>query len=138
MPPHIDYSSGYIPWEDVQGRPLMAYTCFDRDGRLVEVMPKNPDRHDSWHPVQADPAYHYNLGMILANPDGVTVSNSQNPQSLMHQQEGEVLTYHMHGYIMSLNMPSSPQFPTDTTEITVKYTDARNHTLTSQIFRTWS
>jgi len=135
---HIDYTSGFIPWEDVQGQTVASYTCFDNEGRLVEVMPKNPASHDSWHPIQADPAYHYNLGMILGNPDDVQPSTSQNPQALQHQQEGEVLTYIKQGYIMSLNMPSSYQFPTDSTEVTVKYTDSRNHTLTSQIFRTWN
>ena len=138
MTVHIDYPNGIIPWDDLQGQDLSPYTCYDNIGQLVTITPKYPDTHSSWEGMQADPAYHYNLGYILLHPDEVGISISQNPRAIQHRQDGQVLTYGKIGYIMSLNAPASPQFPTDKTVVTVKYTDDGNYSLTSQIFRTWS
>jgi hypothetical protein len=137
MDTHIDYPNGIIPWENVQGQQLHPYSCYDVNGQLVTITPKYPSTHSSWEGIQADPAYHYNLGLIILHPDEVELSLSQNPQAVQHRQEGQVLTYSKISYIMSLNAPASPQFPTDKTSITIKYTNDGNYSLTSQIFRTW-
>lgn len=134
---HLDYRDGIIPWEELQGQALQPYTCYDNNGLLVTITPKYPDTHSSWEGIQADPAYHYNLGYIVLYPDDVELSLSRNPKAVQHRQEGQVLTYSKIGFIMSMNAPASPQFPTDKTTVTVKYTDSGNYSLTSQIFRTW-
>src|SRR5690349_7502866 len=131
MPPVFDYSDGLIPWENVQGQPLLPYSCYDQDGKLVKIPPKVPETHESWEAIQAEPAFHYNLGYIILHPDDVELSLSQNPRAIQHRQEGTVLTYGKLGYIMSLNTPASWQFPTDKTVVTIKYTDDGNYSLTS-------
>lgn len=136
---HIDYSSGLIPYSDVPSK-LEPYTCYDSEGRLIKVKVKFPPAHQSWEPINAEPVYHYNLGYIIANPDLVEPSTSQTPQAKQHRQDGEVLIYSKFGYIISLDAPFSYQFPTDKTEVVVKYTHDENDdniTLTSQIRRTW-
>lgn len=132
---HLDYASGYIPWENVQGQSLITYTCYDSEGRLVKVTPKKFNAHDSWRPVQGDPAYHYNLGNILQNPDNIAESTSQNPQAIAHRQEGEVLLYEKKDYIIDINSPSMSEYMNTTTTVVVKYTDDGNYTLTSTVFR---
>lgn len=130
---HLDYSSGFIPWDDLQGQSLEAYTCHDQNGKLIKITPKVFERHDSWQQIQADPAYHYNLGMIVNRPDTVVASTSQHPKAIQHRQEGTVLIYGKENYIMSLNSPSSSVYQNTTTTVIVKYTDDGNHTLTSNI-----
>jgi len=137
MPSHIDYSDGLIPWETVQGEPLLPYTCHDGDGNLVQITPKYPGAHTSWEAIQSDPAYHYNLGYIVLHPEEVEVSLSQNPQAIQHRLEGEVVNLARFGFISSINAPASPQFPTDKTVVTIKYTATGNYSLTSQVLRAW-
>lgn len=130
---HLDYSSGYIPWDALQGQSLEAYTCLDKDGKLVKVTPKVMQNHSSWQQIQSDPAFHYNLGMIVGQPDAVVPSTSQHPQAVQHRQDGKVLIYSKEDYIMNLNAPSSPNYSNSVTTVVVKYTDDGNYSLTSNI-----
>ncbi len=131
---HFDYLAGQITWENTPTEKA-PYTCLDKDGNLIEVTIKRPETHDSWVNIQSEPAYHYNLGFIIANPHQVRESTSQQPSAIVHREQGKVVTYVRYGFVSSLNMPSSWQFPTDMTTVTVKYTGTKNYTLTSQIFR---
>lgn len=132
---HFDYSEGLVLWQDapIEKR---AYTVYDPEGRLVKVTEKKLENHDSWEPVQGDPAFHYNVGSIITNPDKIIPDNSKNPKAIAHRETGLILTYVKYNFIMSLNMPSSPQFPSDMTTVTVKYDHSGdNFTLTHQVFK---
>jgi hypothetical protein len=134
---HLDYSSGLIPWDDLQDQDLLPYTVYDPKGRLVEVTVKYQESHslEGWDPIMASPGYHYNLGFIVANPHNVEPNRSQSPKSLEHRKLGDVLTYARNDYIIDINAPSATSYQSTMTQVIVQYTDDENFTRTNLIFR---
>lgn len=127
-------------WEQLTGNEKAPYACVDQFGKLVQVGPKNKDKHSSWDPAQEDPTFHYNIGTILAEPDEVQVDQSRNPQALSHWKDGVVLNYIKRGYVKSLDTPhtrrAAREYQYEETVVSVKYgNNGENYTLTSVVHR---
>ncbi len=132
---HFDYEDGYIPFPDLAGQELVSYTVTDPDGRIIEITPKNPAKHSSPDPMDNNPHYHYNLGMIIMNPDDIREDSSNNPQAQKNRELGKILTYIKNDYILELDLPDSPNYHNTCTEVVVQYTDTKNFTRTNIIKR---
>lgn len=135
-------SPDLTPWESLIGQERRPYQCADFLGETVRVSPKFKENHSSWEDIQADPAYHYNLNVILSNPDAIMIDVSSGEKTKKHRETGTILTYVKYNYIQDINTPASYQYPNDRTEVVVKYNrDWRGKftgeafTLTSMVFK---
>lgn len=101
-----------ISWEDAPLRPLRTYTCYDVDGIEVELQPKDPAKHESWHPVQDDPALFYNLRTVVSEPEETSLSVSKNPVAIENGQKGKIVVYSHSNLTNKIDFPGQPTLET--------------------------
>jgi len=130
------YPNSYISFEETAGKPIAIYVCLDQQGRRVIINPKNPSKHQSSHPLESNPTVHFNLHMVLQQPDSVEPSVSQTPKAIQHRSDGEVLVYKKKDFIGCLNLPGDQH---GDIEVVVKYEDpekiqdSKNYSLTYMV-----
>lgn len=136
--PEKEYPTQYFTFEETAGKPIATYICLDQQGREVIINPKNPAKHQSSHPLESNPTVHFNLHMVLQQPDSVEPSVSQNPRSVQQRKDGEVLVYKKKDFIGSLKLPGDQH---GDIEVVVKYedpakiSDPKNYSLTYMVKR---
>lgn len=132
------YPNQYLSFEETISKPIATYVCLDKQGRKVRISPKNPAKHQSSHPLEAHPTVHWNLHMVLLQPDSVAQSASQNPKAIQQRLDGDVVVYTKKDFIGSLNLPGDQH---GDIEVVVKYEDPaqvqdpENYSLTYMVKR---
>lgn len=118
-------------YNETFGRSIRRYTCIDHEGKTVEVMPKNPDKHESSHTLDQHPTIHYNTDIILQYPDETIMNpKSNNPKSVANRKKGITKLYVKRNFVEMLNIPGH-QDDRDVTSVYVLFgKDGHNRTLT--------
>lgn len=112
-------------------KPIVAYKCEDSNGNIVEVMPKNPDRHQSSHILDQHPTVHFNTDYILKYPDKIIKNpKSNNSRAIKNRKRGTVKEFVKKDFISKLKI-SGHEDDRDETSVFVLYgKDGDNFTLT--------
>lgn len=122
-------------YEETYRMDLKSYKVEDHLGREVEIQPKDPAVHESYHKWESHPTFFYNLGSILFDYDRVGPTTSKNPSALKHAETGEILVFEKDDYMVSLGVPFVATPIGDTVSVIVKYDEVkgRNYTLSYRI-----
>lgn len=108
-----------------------ADKCEDVNGKIVEVTPKNPNKHQSSHILDQHPTVHFNTDYILKYPDEVIKNpKSSNPRSIENRNKGIVKQYIKKDFIKKLKI-GGHEDESDVTSVFVLYCkNGYNYTLT--------
>lgn len=109
-----------IAWENAGVTPLRPYTCYDHEGVEIKLNPKNPEMHDSWHPLQDDPALFNNLRVVVSEPEAVALSTSNNIRAIQTRQNGKIVVYSHKNLINKISFPAYPDISANV-EVVVHY-----------------
>ena len=79
--------------KESQKNGLAPYFACDKDGRNVEINPKNPEKHSSFFQLQNSPHVFRNLGYVLANPDEIKENKSMAKKAVSRRAAGHDVLY---------------------------------------------
>ena len=119
--------------EEVWNWPIKSYTV-NVGEKAVEVMPKIPEHHQSYHPLEQSPTVFYNIDQVLLNPDDVLPDSSNELRAIESRKKGEVKIYLKNNFIKNLKIPGYSDWKDDEMRVVVMYEKTgKNYTKTYRI-----
>lgn len=124
----------YKTYNEVWNKPTKPYQSADVNGEMVSIMPKNPDHHQSNHPLEQTPTVFLNLDQILLHPHEIKPDTSNAPKAIESRKKGKCLIYLRNNFIKELNIPGYKDWRGDETRVVVMYEKTgKNYTKTYRI-----
>lgn len=119
-------------YDETYDEPLEQYVAYDVKGEAVTVNPKDPEKHQSSHPIEDSGYLFHNLGYIKANPHQIEPSKSNNPQAAENLKKGDIIVYSRDNFVKELDVPGYIHWQGDKTSVVVLYDKDKqeNYTLT--------